>query len=198
MPRKKKRPEKYYGKSEDEWKQWGEEFGERMEKWGDHFGKRMERKYGGRDWWYKHFGFVGPLIGSIFGIFILAIAIVILRVLNFIVGSGFILAVANFLFNNLPLLFAISIFFGYNEYFSRKFRKTYWMISPITTALSVVIALWFASWVLTLLNTIPRLNVLASASNVLITYTPMIFIIFVVVGYAVVIINKFFFFMTRY
>lgn len=203
MPRKKKRPEKYYGKTEEEWREWGEEFGDSMQKWGEEFGRRMERRqrrwhHEGREFWYRSFGFVGPLIGSIFGLIGIGLAIIILKILNVFVGSTFIVAVYDFLFNYLPLLFAIFLFSGYNEYFSKRYWKHYWIVSPITVAISVAIALWFAVWALNLLNTIPQTHFLATAANLISTYLPTIFVIFVVVGYIAVFMNKIFWNWGRY
>lgn len=193
MPRrKKKRQERYYGKTEDEWKDWGDEFGERMKDWGEDFGKRMEKKEWThrRSWWYVHFGFLGPLIGSIFGLIGIGLAIIVLRLLNIILASSFILAVTNFLFTYFPLLFAISLFYGYNEYFSKRFWKHHWVVAPITTSVSIVIALWFAVWVLSLLNTVPQSHTIASISSFLSVNLFTFFAIFLVAGYLVVLINR--------
>lgn len=201
--KRKKKEEKYYGKSEDEWREWGEEFGQRMGRIGEEFGRRMEKRgreweREGRTWWYRTFGFIGPLIGSIFGILLIAIAIIALRILNVIFGSSFIAAIAGFLFTYLPLLFAISLFYGYNEYFSKRFWKHYWAVSPITTGVSIVIALWFAAWALNLLNTIPKSSVVTSVASFISINLWGFFAIFLVAGYVIVAINKFLPIFARY
>lgn len=185
MPRRRKKKEPtFYGKTEDEWKEWGERFGKEMEK--------KEWRFEGKSWWYHHFGFVGPLIASIFGIIGIALAIIVLKLLNVVIGSTFIIAVANFLFTYLPLLFAISLFYGYNEYFSKRYWKNYWIISPLTTAVSVGIAIWIAVWVLNLLNTVPQSRTIASVANFLSVNLLTIVGIVLVAGYLIAFMNKWF------
>lgn len=182
--RRKKKEPTFYGKTGKEWKEWGERFGREMEK--------KEWRIEGKSWWYHQFGFVGPLIASIFGIIGIGLAIIVLKILNVVIGSSFIVAVAEFLFTYLPILFAISLFYGYNEYFSKRYSKHYWIISPLTTAVSVVIAIWFAVWALNLLNVVPQSHLIASVANFLSVNLLTIFGIVLVAGYLIAFMNKWF------
>jgi uncharacterized membrane protein YeaQ/YmgE (transglycosylase-associated protein family) len=167
------------------------DFGEEMED----LGKRFERRYGGRrerrkEWWFN-FGFVGPLIGSIFSLLFLIIGIWILDLFNSILGSVFVSALTNFIFVNLNWFFAAFLFFGYNNYLSRRY-KSYWIISPITGSIGAVIVIWLATVILNLINTVPRSSLIATVSNLLSTNLAEIFVLFLVLGYVVTIIRKIF------
>jgi hypothetical protein len=207
--RRKKSSRRYGGgMSEEEWRDWGEKFGERMAKrgedfgeemadLGERFGRRMQRRgreWGrhGRNWWYMHFGFAGPLIASVVGIILLVVAIVILKIVNFVLGSSFITAIAGFLYANIYLFFGIFLFTNYNEYFSKHFRSAYWMITPVTAGISLVIAFWIIASMLTLINVVPHLAILTTIANFINANLLTIFVIVLVLGYVFVIIGRMF------
>jgi uncharacterized membrane protein len=189
-----RKAEQYTTKNEEEW---GKEFGKKMEKWGESFGRRMERrgKVWQKEWkerWFWPLGFIGPLIKSIFGIIGLVILVWILKFINLPLGNSFISGLSNFLLNNLHWFFVASIFFGYNRYFSWRFKKNYWIVAPVTTSICIVIALWIAILLLNFLNTFIAISTLAYASNILYAAMFIIFIIFIVLGYLTIIIKKLF------
>jgi len=207
MPKKqKKKHERHKDFSNEEWRDWGEKFGKRMAKrgadfgeevsqLGERFGRHMEKEgkewgHKRRNWWIYTFGLAGPFIGSIMGIIFLVIGIFILNFLNFFLGSGFIASVSNFLYTNIGIFFAIFLFSGYNEYLSRMHQRSYWTISPITTGISVVIAFWILAWVITLINTVPKIAILTTVSNFLFANLLAVFVIIFVLGYAFVVIKK--------
>lgn len=202
MVKKPKKIKRYRDMDEEDWgekfgrrmEKRGREFGEEMEDLGERFSRKMERKHKmwgreGRNWWFRTFGFIGPLLGSILGIVFLAVGILVLNFLNLFLGSSFITSVSNFLFANMYIFFAIFIFSGYNDYFSKRYRS-YWVVSPITAGISVVIAFWILSWAISLINTVPKISVLTSISNFLFANLLGIFLLVVVLGYVVVFIKK--------
>lgn len=194
--------------TDEEWREWGEKFGERMAKrgedfgeemaeLGDRFGRKMERRgreWGrhGRSWWFTTFGIAGPLIASVVGIIFLIIAIIVLKIANFVLGSSFITAIGDFLYANVYIFFAIFLFTNYNEYFSKRFRSTYWMITPITAGVSLVVAFWIIAWVLTLVNTVPHLAVLSTIASFINANLLTLFVIVFVLGYVFVVIGRMF------
>lgn len=196
MPRKRKYSD------EEEWKDWGEKFGKRMEKrgkdfaeemqdLGERFGRRMDRR--DKEWkyrWFGVFGFIGPLIGSILGLVFLGILIWLLKFINLPLNSSFISSVSNFLFVNLHWFFAVFLFFGYSDYFSKRFHTTFWIVSPITTSIGTIIVIWISTWVLNLINASVQSSLIASVSNFLRANLLSLFIIFLVLGYVIVIIKK--------
>ena len=214
MAKKSRKPRKYEDWSDEEWRDWGEKFGKRMGRrgkdfgeemgeLGERFGRHMERR--GRewrrewkDWWFTTFGFVGPLIGSIFGLICLAVGIFILKFINLFLGSSFILAVSTFFFGYIHWFFAFFLFSGYTDYFSKRYRETFWTVSPLTTAIRICIAFWIAAWVLNLINTVPKISAFTSISNFLFANLLGIFVLLVFIGYVVMMIKKLIMAILRY
>lgn len=206
MARKPKRKVKrYYGKTEKEWRDWGEMFGKFMEQRGKEFGedigdlgRRLENKFELRskelekdmhDWWFKTFGFIGPLMGSIIGIVFISFGVLALNIINVPLGSSFISAVSNFLFRNLSWFFAFFLFFGYTDYFSKRFPRTYWIASPIAASIGIIITIWIAIWLLNLINVYSHSTLISFLSNFLFTNLGAIFVVTLVLGYVIIFIK---------
>ena len=162
-----------------------ENFSKRMER----KGKKWEKKY--RDWWFRNFGFIGPIIGSIFRLVFLGLGIWMLNLINLALRSSFILAISNFLFRNLHWFFGVFLFFGYSEYFSKRFPKTYCIFSPIVISIGIIFVIWVSIWILNAINTFAGSSVIASVSNFLYVNLSGMFVLFLVLGYAVKFIKKF-------
>lgn len=206
MAKKHRKIKRHYGKTEDEWENWGENFGKYMRQRGKEFGEevedlaeKFEKRTEGRDkewkkesakWWFGAFGPVGPLIRSIIGILFLAIGILLLNFINMSLNSVFIYVISNFLLSNLYLFFALLLFFGYSDYFSKKFSNVFWVVSPITTAIAIIFILWIAANVLNLINLYISNTLIASVSIFIINNLQGIFMIFLVLGYAIIFIKK--------
>jgi hypothetical protein len=204
----KRKPRRYTDWNEEEWKNWEEKFGDRMEKrgrdfgeelgdLGERFGKRMEHK--GKEWegewkgwWFRTFGLIGPLIGSIFGIAFIAVGIWLLNVVNLPVKNSFISLLSTFLSANLHWFFVAFLFFGYSDYFSKRFPRIYWMVSPIVTGIGVVVFVWVSLLILDLINIPVHSSLIMLFSNFLYENLLGIFILFVVLGYMIVFIKKLF------
>jgi len=208
MAKKPKKVKKYAGKTEEEWRNWGEKFGKNMEKRGKEFGKEMEEfgeRFGKhmehrakkwekewRDWWFISFGFIGPLVGSIIGIVFLSFGILVLRFINLPLDSGFISGLSTFILAKLHWFFAAFLFFGYSDYFSRRYSKTYWVVSPLINSIGAVFVIWVGTWILTIINNYAQSSLLAAVSNVLYENLVGIFFLFLIFGYIVVIVKKMF------
>lgn len=199
--------ERYAGRTEEEWRDWGEKFGKRMDKVGREFGeemedlgerfgrhmerrsKRWERRW--KNWWFRTFDVIGPIIKSVFGIVFVVFGILMLNLINLPFGSDFIAAVSSFLFTNLHWFFAAFLIFGYSDYFSEKYPRTYWIISPIANSIGVIIVVWISIWMLNLINTSVGSSVIAAISNFLHANLLAIFVLSLMLGYVVVIIKEF-------
>jgi len=202
-----KKVKKYAGKTEEEWRDWGEEFGktlakrgkdfaEEMENLSEKFSKRAERRSkefreDWKFWWFKTFGFIGPLIVSIFGVVIISLGVLALKFVNLPLNSNFISALSNFIFSNLYWIFAAFLAFNYLEYFSKRYAKTYWMISPIIGSIGILVMIFVAVWILNFINIFAQSNFIFYFSNFLYTNMIGIFFVFLVLGYAVIFIRKF-------
>jgi len=161
-------------------------FGEEVGALGERFGKGMEQK--GREWdsWYcRTFGPVGPVVSAVFGLFILSLAVWLLSVVNLPIGSGFLDNVGNFLFDNLGLFFVIFLFFSYTSYLSRVFPKGYRPLSPIVTALGVVVALWVAAQAVIIANVSLGIAVLTGMTSLVLINIAWIFGLLLVLGYVI-------------
>jgi len=195
---KKRKQKKYAGKTEKEWRDWGEDFGkgidsgskkfsEGMERWGDDFGKHVER-HGRRmekewkNWWFDAFGFVGPLLVSIIGIFFLAIGIWILNFVNFSLHSIFIFMLSNFLASNIQWFFLATLFLNYAKYFSRKYEG-YWIFSPMVNSLNIVYVVWILTSIFILIGVYTGVNILTNFANFLNDNLLGLFILFALIGY---------------
>ena len=171
------------------------EFAEEIEDIGKKFGIHVEKKtkkwekeeY---DWWFRTFGLIGPLFGSILSIIFLAFVIWMLGLINLPLGSGFISIISEFLFKNLHFFFAAFLFFGYSDYLSKKYSKTYWIISPIVTGIGIIIIIWIGIWILNLINSYAGIGLITSLTQFLSLNLGAIFFIFLVLGYLIVIIKK--------
>ena len=172
-------------------KEFGEEIGELGKRFGKNFedeGKKLEKEWKG--WWFRTFGLIGPLVGSIFGIVFLAIGIVVLNLINMFLGSSFISLVSNFIFRNLYFFFAVLLFFGYSDYLSKRFPKTFWIAKPMTTSLGIALVIWISIWILSLVNIYVGSRLITSLTNFLYLNMWGVFFVFLVFGYALIAIKK--------
>ena len=190
-----KKVERYYDKprrfwTEEDWKEWGEDFGKRWEEWGDDFGKRWEDR--GRRfeiWWLRSFGLVGPLIGSIVGIVFLAIGMWLLNLANLILLSTFVTNITNFVLSNIHWFFAIFLFSNYSEYLEKRYPKPYWTIAPIMTSTKIIIGLWIFAALLNIINYSVNISILVTISSFIMTNLAAVFMVFLVLGYVMLIIG---------
>lgn len=152
---------RHYGKTAREWKDWGQTSGKDMGEAGkccvEQFGNDMQH---GRHWresrsgmWIYSLGIAGPLIGSVIGMFFLVVGVVFLNLINLILWSPFISAVAGFLWANISIFFVLMLFMGYGKYLSRMHPLAAWIFPPIAACVGIVIFLWIGAFILGLLNT---------------------------------------------
>lgn len=204
MARKKKvskRTKRYAGKSREEWRDWGEEFGknadnfsEEMEGLGRRFDRRFEkrdeyRRRGYRHWWFSTFGFIGPLIGSIVGIVFLLFGVWILNLINTPLGSGFISAVSSFFFYNVSWFFIASVLFGYDYYFRKIYPRSYWVLSPIVGSIRALFVIWILVSLLVIAGEFTGV-IFSSLTAFFYTNIFELFIFFLFIGYVIEIIKN--------
>ena len=207
--RSKSRPDtrKYAGKTEEEWKEWGfrlgkdldqggREFADAMDDFGEkireqrfeekieRFGRRMEHK--GREWerhWFRTFGFIGPLIGSIVSLICLLFCVFVLNLINIPVQSGFVSTVSGFVLTNIYLFFTMSLLLGYGRYLYRRY-PVFRIVQPLLTTVSVVFGFWVAASVLALLGVESGNSVITTMANLFLSNLVAIFTVFLVLAYA--------------
>lgn len=161
-----------------------EQFGQEMGLAGERFGKRIEKRgFRAENWWHQTFGFAGPFLSGILSIILIAVMVWVLNMVNLPFGNVFITNVATFLFFNLPLFFAISLFYSYSSYIKKWFNRVYVPVSPVIVAIGATIGAWLLMWALILINmsiSVPYLTVISMfiQANLL-----GIFIVFLFLGY---------------
>lgn len=144
---RRKARERHFGKTEQEWEEWGERFGRKWERKGRGWGEEWSAT------WLYTLGLAGPLIGSIIGIFFLAVGVLLLNLVNLILWSPFITAVAGFLWSNIGIFFAIMLFLGYGKYLSRIHPFAAWFFAPIAGCIGITVFLWIGVFILGVINT---------------------------------------------
>jgi hypothetical protein len=200
-----KKQKKYAGKTEKEWSDWGVKFGKRIDKGSKEFceemealsekfesymeckGKQIEKSC--KDWWVTTFGLIGPLIGSLIGIVCFSFVIWVLQLMNMSLHNLFISAICSFFSMNLPWIFLALIFFGYSNYAAKKFSRIFWIISPIITAVGVVIGIWFSVLIFNLINSFVLNSALGIISDFLYSNMMLIFMLVAILGYFIKIIK---------
>jgi len=203
---KKPNEKKYAGKTREEWRNWGERFGKRLEIGGRNVeeeleklsrdlrqemkrkGKRIEVKC--KTVFLGTFGLIGPLIGSVFGLILLALGIWFLNLINVNLHNEFILLLSAFLSTNLPWFFGAMLFFSYSKYFARGYPEIYWLFSPLVTSVGLVIFVWIIAWMLNIINLFTHNATVESASFFLYENLLKIFILFLVLAYVIMIVWK--------
>jgi len=93
---------KYAGKTRNEWRDLGEQFGKRIDSESKSFskafedmGRKMERQGDAmetywRSWWFDAMGLVGPLVKSVLGMAAFVLGVIILNFFNSFVANGFV------------------------------------------------------------------------------------------------------------
>ena len=153
------------------------------EQWGRDWESRWERSW--NDWWFNTFGLVGPVLGSVFGIVWLVICIWLINFVNIFLALKFIAAVTDFLWANLGLFFAASLFFGYGDYFVKRSPGGKWLVQPALVAMGITFALWITMRIIEVINASSPNPALASAAAFLTANLQAIFLVILVIGYVV-------------
>lgn len=161
-----------------------EQFGQEMGLAGERFGKHMEKRgIQAENWWHRTFGFAGPFLSSILSIILIAVMVWVLNMVNLPFGNVFINDVATFLIFNLPLLFAISLFYSYSSYIKKWFNRIYIPMSPVIVAIGATIGAWLLMWALILVNMSISVPFLTTISMFIQANFLGVFIVFLFLGY---------------
>lgn len=167
-----------------------EQFGQEVGALGECFGKRAEEK--GEEWnsWFhRTLGAVGPLVSSVFGLLILSLAILALGFMGRAVGSGFIINIKDFLLTNLGMFFLIFLFFSYASYASRAKPRAYKPLSPVVTAIGIVVCLWIVVQAIFIAG-LQGLPVFSWFTSVFQGSMHWVFLFFLLLGYLVFLVKN--------
>lgn len=165
------------------------DFAEEMEALAEKFSERFEGR-GHEDWGFRVFGLVGPLIGSVFGTLFLLVFAWFVSLVNAWLGIGLFYSVSSFVRSNIHWFFGLFIFFGYSDYFSRRYRKSYWTVSPFVNGVTVFFVVWMAVFALNAINRHAGSLLIAGLSNFLYSNIFTIMFAFMALGYILILIEK--------
>lgn len=142
VKKKKKAAERHSAKKPGLEKKIGD-FGEEVERIGRHLEREAEagEKSIARHW-HSTFGFLGPLVTSIFGIVLFIVFLWFLGFFAFATNIAFLLSVRYFLASNLGVFFLLFLAFGYANYFHRANPMAYRPLWPIVAAAKFTAAIW--------------------------------------------------------
>jgi hypothetical protein len=149
--------------------------------------KHPEKKDG---WGFRVFGFVGPLLGSVFGVLFLMFFAWIVNFINLGLNSFILSGVSSFFWNNAYWFFVLFLFFGYSDYISKRFEKKYWVVSPFVSSAGLVFIVWISIWALNMINIQANSVFVNLLSNFLYSNMFGIMFAFIILDYVLILIEK--------
>ena len=165
-----------------------EETAEEIGKKAEQIGKKIEKKADDvgthiNEWYDKTFKIAGPLIGAF-------IALIVLRIIIYVIqasGEDIFIATAlgKGLHEYLLIIFASMLLSGYNTYFNRKYRHQYQWIYPLISAIGFIIGAWIAAQIMLIVSQSNNTPILEAIGTFINTYLIGIFILALLIGYAV-------------
>jgi hypothetical protein len=188
----KRRKNSKNGKSKKQLEKNAEDFAEEISALADKIGIKLDekpiRKH--EDWGFRVFGFVGPLIASVFGMVVIMIFAWLAMFTGIVSGMGFFSTFSRFLSSNIYWFFALFLFLGYSDYFSKRFKKTYWVVSPLVSGIGFLFVIWIAIWTLNTINVYTNTVFVGFLSNLLYSNMVNILFIFIILDYVLILIEK--------
>jgi len=161
-----------------------EEIGKKTEKIGKEIEKKVDHLGDHINQWYDNtFKITGPLIGAF-------IALIILRIIIYIIqasGDDIFIATAlgEGLYEYLLIIFISMLLTGYNTYFYRKYKHQYQWIYPLISSIGFIIGIWIAAQIMLIINQSNDTPILETIGTFINTYLIGIFILALIIGYAV-------------
>ena len=166
-----------------------EDFGEEMEDFGDRFGKEMESFTEELESSYRGlFGAVGPFLWSLVGLVFLGILVWALHWIGEAIPSTIFISAGGFILNHLALFFLLLLIFNYSSYFSKRYREKFKFVSPITTALSIVVWIWIIGRLLLIMD--PQFDSISHAVRSFLGNLLTIFLLLVILCYLLLVIKE--------
>jgi len=159
-----------------------EEFGDRFESEMETFGDELERSY------HSLFGAFGPLLWSLVGLVFLGVLIWALYSIGEAIPGTVFVSAGDFILDHLALLFLLLLIFNYTSYLSKRYHSKFKYISPLTTALAIVVWIWIIGKLLLLME--PQFDTISYAVNSLHGNLVSIFLLLVIIFYLLLIIKE--------
>lgn len=170
------------------------DFAEEIEAIAENFGIRVEKKAKSiekhDEFGFRVFGFAGPFVGSAVSLIFLILFAFVLNFVNIALGSVLLSNIANFLLRNMHWFFALFLFSGYSEYFAKRFKNSFWMVSPLVSGIAFIFVIWISIWALNMINLSANNLFVGFLSNLLYSNMVPIALIFIVVDYVLILTEK--------
>ena len=195
-PKKKRAvPVRWGDRTDEDWDRWGNQLGKRIESRFKNFGEEMEchgkriEKHGSKfekcaaSWWNRTFGWVGPLLESVFGALAIIIAAIILLFLSTVLFNSFLSRVSTFLYNYLGIFFILMFLFNYEKYITKRISGTRIILKPLSFAARFVVTLWIFAWLALIAFQTWNINILNMFSSFIFPNMWTIFVILLVFAY---------------
>jgi phage shock protein PspC (stress-responsive transcriptional regulator) len=146
---------------------------------------KTERKGGAHDIGpRKGLGFFGPLV---YALVLIAVVVIIGLIFEEVSHQGdFVHDLGYFFVSNLYYLFLATLLFGYMIQLTPQNPRGIEMLKPLATATAVVFSLWLAFSVFDILGRVYEIDALGSLADLVRMILPIIFILLLVIGYALV------------
>lgn len=132
----------------------------------------------------KGLGFFGPLVYAL--VLIAAVAIIGLIFKEVSQQGNFVHDLGSFLVSNLYYFFLATLLFGYMIQLTPQNPRGIEMLRPLATATAVTFSLWLAFGVFDILGRVYEIDALGSLADLVRIILPIIFILLLVIGYALV------------
>jgi phage shock protein PspC (stress-responsive transcriptional regulator) len=132
----------------------------------------------------KGLGFFGPLVYAL--VLIVAVAIIGLIFEEVSHHGSFVHDLGSFLVSNLYYFFLATLLFGYMIQLTPQNPRGIEMLRPLATATAVAFSLWLAFGVFDILGRVYEIDALGSLADLVLIILPIIFILLLVIGYALV------------
>ena len=129
-------------------------------------------------------GFFGPLV---YALIIIAVVAALGVSLDLLSEPGDLAHdLGSFLVNNLFIFFLAALLFGYMFMLTPLNPKGIVLLRPLATATAVIFSLWLAFGIFDILGRVYEIDALGSLADLVLIILPMIFILLLVIGYALV------------
>jgi phage shock protein C len=147
---------------------------------------KTERKVGAHEIGHrKGLGFFGPLV---YALVLIAVVVIIGLIFEEVSHQGnFVHDLGSFFVSNLYYLFLATLLFGYMIQLTPQNPRGIDMLKPLATATAVAFSLWLAFSVFDILGRVYEIDALGSLADLVRMILPIIFILLLVIGYALVI-----------
>ena len=149
--------------------------------WHRRWQEHRQRRWSG--WWMWPFGLIGPLVGAVFSIVFIVVALWVMRFVNAGIQSGFVSLMVGAVASTIWVFFAFALVMGYLDYLTKRSPMAYMVLWPVSNSLGITFFAWIASWVLRTIGELSSVAVLSQAGGVLRQNLLPVFIAFAAIGY---------------